>query len=208
MRISASVRPVPSPERLLGPSPDFIDRLIARDESAYEELVRSHGPRMLAVATRYLPRPADAEDVLQNAFMDVVRFISKFRRASSLDTWLHRVVANRALMRLRSRRRRPETLLEDAALENAGASPRSRRSPESAHDVVALDETRSLVRFAVNRLPEKHRSVLLLRDVESIPLRDIATLLDVGLSTVKTRLHRGRLALQRALAPRLAPSGA
>lgn len=184
-------------------TPDFVDRLIARDERAYEELVRLHGPRMLAVAARYVSVPADAEDVLQDAFLDVVRSIARFRRASSLETWLHRIVVNRALMRLRSRRRRPETLLEESALEDGAASPWRAGAPASAHDVIVSREATSLVRMSVDRLPANQRSVLLLREVEELPLRTIASVLDVGVSTVKTRLHRGRQALQRALRPRL-----
>lgn len=188
--------------------PDFVDRLIACDEGAYEELVRLHGPRMLAVAARYLPRPGDAEDALQEAFGDVVRAIGRFKRASSLETWLHRVVVNRALMQLRRRRRKPVVALEESALEGGAASPWRGGPPASAHDVVATTEMRRIVRSSVDALSEAHRSVLLLRDVEALPLRDIASLLDVGLSTVKTRLHRARHALQRVLGPRLSQWGA
>jgi RNA polymerase sigma-70 factor (ECF subfamily) len=73
--------------------------------------------------------------------------------------------------------------------------------PATAHELVTGAETRRLVHLSVNRLPPTQRSVLLLRDVDSMPLPDIADLLDVGLSTVKTRLFRARHALQRALGP-------
>ena len=187
--------------------PDFIDRLVARDERAYEELVRLHGPRMLAVASRYLPRLADAEDALQEAFANVVRSVARFQRASSLETWLHRIVVNCALMSLRRRRRKPETTLEESALEGGAASPWRRGPPASAHEVVAREEMKRVVHLSVNRLPETQRSVVLLRDVDALELKDIARLLDVGLSTVKTRLHRARHALHRALAPQLSQLG-
>lgn len=183
--------------------PDFIDRLTARDESAYEELVRAHGPRMLAVASRYLPCLADAEDALQQAFVNVVRSVAAFQRVSSLDTWLHRIVVNCALMTLRRHRRKPETSLNEATATTEAAARWRCRPPATAHQVVAEDETRRLVHLSVNRLPPTQRSVVLLRDVDSLPLADIADLLEVGLATVKTRLHRARRALQRALGPQV-----
>lgn len=107
IRTSSSVVPIPA-------VPDLVDRLIARDASAYEELVRAHGPRMLAVASRYLPFRADAEDALQDAFTNVFRLIAAFQRASGIDTWLHRLVVDCALMRLRLRRHQPETSRDEA----------------------------------------------------------------------------------------------
>jgi len=161
---------------------------------------------MLAVASRYLPHPADAEDALQDALVNVVRSIAKFKRASSIETWLHRVVVNCALMSLRRRRRKPEASLDESALEGAAASPWRSWPPASAHAVVASAEMRGLVRRSVDRLPETQRAVLLLRDVDALELRAIAELLDVGLSTVKIRLHRARHALQHTLGPRLSES--
>ncbi len=198
---------VPSSDRPARATLDFVDRLIARDEAAYEELVRVHGPRMLAVATRYLPRAADAEDALQEAFVNVVRSVANFKRASSLETWLHRIVVNCALMALRRRRRKPETTLEASILEDGASSTLRRWAPPSAHDAVASTEMRALVRRSVDRLPEAQRSVLLLRDVDALELKAIAVLLDVGLSTVKIRLHRARHALQRTLGPMLLEAG-
>jgi RNA polymerase sigma-70 factor (ECF subfamily) len=184
--------------------PDFIDRLVAHDATAFEELVRDHGPRMLTVASRYLPRVADAEDALQDSFVNVVRSIGGFQRGSTLDTWLHRVVVNCALMSLRRKRRRPESSLEASALDGGTAAPWRRWPPPSAHDVLASEETRQTVRLAMDGLPESQRSILLLRDVDALELKAIAVLLDVGLSTVKIRLHRARHALQAALGVRTA----
>jgi len=196
-------RSAPATRGSMRATPDLVDRLVAHDEAAYEELVRAHGPRMQAVAARYLSQPADAEDALQDAFVNVVRSIRGFQRASQLETWLHRVVVNCALARLRRRRRKPETALDATALDDASASPWRNSDGPSAHDAVARAETRRLVRAEVDRLPESQRSTLLLRDIEGLELKAIAELLEVGLSTVKVRLHRARHALHDALEPRL-----
>lgn len=192
--------PVPAPC-------DFVDRLRAHDEAAFEELVRRQGPRMLAVAMRYLPRAADAEDALQEAFVNVVRSIGGFQRHSSLETWLHRVVVNCALMSLRRKRRKPETSVEASTLDGVATSPWGRWPPPSAHDALAREETRQAVRAAVDGLPAAQRTLLLLRDVDALELKAIGVLLDVGVSTVKLRLHRARHALQDALGRGLEDSG-
>ena len=192
-----------STDETSGDDLDFVDRLIARDETAFADLVRTHGPRMLSVAARYLRDPLDAEDALQDAFVNVVRSISGFRRGSSIETWLHRIVVNCALMILRRRRRKPSTPLEDSALESGGASPWRRWPPPSAHDVLASEEARRMVLRAVDRLPEAQRCVLLLRDVEALSLGDIAEVLGLRVTTVKIRLHRARRALQSLLGPGL-----
>ena len=165
--------------------------------------MREHGPRLLAVATRYLPKVQDAEDAVQDAFLNVVRFISAFKRESRLDTWLHRIVVNCALMRLRQKRRKPETVLERSALEGGVPSPWCRSPPPSAHRVLATEEARIIVRASISRLPETQREVLLLRDVDALTMGQIAEVLDIGASTVKVTLHRARRRLQGALDPRL-----
>jgi RNA polymerase sigma-70 factor (ECF subfamily) len=199
---------VPSIVPSLRALPDFVDRLIANDEDAFAELVRAHGPRMLAVATRYLPQRADAEDALQDALAAVVHAIAGFRRASSLETWLHRIVVNAALTSLRRGRHRAAASLAPEAAVEASASPWRRWPAPSALEVVADAEMHALVRAAVRALPASQRAVLLLRDVEALELRAIAHLLDVGLTTVKSRLHHARHALQGRLGPHLSAAAA
>ena len=186
--------------------PDLIDRLCARDGSAYEELVRTHATRMLAIALRYLPNLSDAEDAVQEAFANVFRSVATFERLSTLDTWLHRIVVNCALMTLRRRRRRPESLLDDATLAEGATVPWRGSPPPTAHRVVVDAEATALLSRAVGRLPRAQRSVFSLRDVESRSMTEVAGLLDVGVSTVKTRLHRARQSLQRTLGSQLRES--
>src|SRR5512147_2223050 len=92
---------------------DLIAGLRRGDEASYEQLVREHGGAMLAVARRYLRTEDDARDVVQEAMLSAFRGIARFSADAKLSTWLHRIVVNCALMRLRSRRRRPEDAIED-----------------------------------------------------------------------------------------------
>lgn len=189
-------------------SPDLVDRLVAHEAAAFDELVRLYRPRLLAVAARVLHRAADAEDALQESFLNVMRHISEFKRESSLETWMHRVVVNCALMSLRHRRRLHETALGEAPRGDAGSWPCGHAGVPSAYDALAGRELRRAVRREVARLPEAQRTVLQLHDVDGLELKAIAELLDVGLSTVKSRLHRAHLSLHEALEPVLAPDTA
>lgn len=185
----------------LAPSDEsqLIIRLIAHEELAFEVLVRLHGPRMLAVATRHLTRTADAEDAVQDAFVNVVRAISGFKRESSLATWLHRIVVNCCLMQLRRRRRKPERTLDEAACGAWKLLPSREEPPASAYETIARAESRVAVRRSLQHLPSSQRAVLMLRDVDGLSLQSIAEVLDLGLSSVKLRLHQARLSLHDTL---------
>ena len=91
----------------------LIRKLRDGDEIAYEAMIRSHGPRMLAVARRFMRDEDEAQDVVQEAFVAAFRSLGSFREGSLLSTWLHRIVVNAALMRLRTRRRRPEESIDE-----------------------------------------------------------------------------------------------
>ena len=106
------------------------ERLLAGEEGAYEELVRRYGGRMLAVARRFLPVEEDARDAVQDAFLSAFRSIDRFEGHAQLSTWLHRIVVNASLMKLRTRRRHPEQSIEELLpgyLEDGHLSGRRRR---------------------------------------------------------------------------------
>ncbi len=199
--------PRPFPEAVSPPhhpSADFLDRLMAHDDRAFAELVRVHGARLLAVATRYLPCKADAEDAVQEAYVNVVRYIHGFNRASRLETWLHRIVVNCALMILRTRRRRP--VLTNAEPETFGSMTSRVRGAAVAlaGDRLERDEEQRLFQASLYALPPAQRSALHFRYGSDLPVLAIADMLDVSTSTVKTRLHRARRNLELSLGARTA----
>src|SRR5229473_3836081 len=178
---------------------DFIERLKARDERAFETLVQSYGARMLATARRFLVNEHDAHDIVQQAFFSAFRAIAGFNADATLSTWLHRIVVNAALMQLRSRRRRPELPIEDLLprFDDAG-----RRVDESEHirwvdeHPMHQRETRQMVRHCIDQLPEIYRSVLLLRDIEDLDTAEVAAMLAISPNAIKIRVHRARQALK------------
>ena len=91
---------------------ELVARLQAGDQDAFEELVRTYGGRLLAVARRFVRNEADAQDIVQTAYLSAFRALGRFEGDCQLSTWLHRIVVNTALMKLRTRRRKPEESIE------------------------------------------------------------------------------------------------
>jgi len=181
----------------------LVDRLRAGDHAAFEELVNRATGRMLAVARRFLPEEQDAMDAVQDAFISAYKNMGKFQAGSQLTTWLHRIVVNACLMKLRSRKRRPEKSIEDFLPTYDGTGHRMSGVAAWPEAGERLDpdraETRSKVREAIEQLPEDYRNVILLRDIEGMDTDESAVVLGISAGAVKTRLHRARQALREVL---------
>lgn len=180
--------------------------LRAGDDRAYESLVSEHGGRMLAVARRLLRDDEEARDAVQEAFVLAFRGLPRFAGQSRLSTWLHRIVVNASLMRLRSRRAHPEESIEPLLptfLEDGHSSATYGEWPESADRLLERAEVRERVRASIDRLPVTYRTVLLLRDLEELDTGEVATALGISANAVKIRLHRARQALRELLDPHL-----
>jgi len=177
------------------------------DATAYEQLVRDHGGVMLAVARRYLRSEDDARDVVQEAMLSAFRGIVGFAADAKLSTWLHRIVVNCALMRLRSRRRRPEESIDDLLprFDEQGAFVAGANAWEepATETLIERRELRQVVRACIDRLPAGYRELLLLRDIEELDTDESAALLGLSVAAVKSRLHRARQALRTLLVAEL-----
>ena len=119
-----------------------------------------------------------------------------------LSTWLHRIAVNSALMKLRQKKSRKQTLLDDLLPQFDDSGHRvvpQDEDGQASHELAEQEETREIVRQAIDQLPDDYRTIILLRDVEQMDTREAAEELDVSLSVVKTRLHRARQALRELL---------
>jgi RNA polymerase sigma-70 factor (ECF subfamily) len=183
----------------------LVQRLRRGESAAYETLVRAYGPRLLAVARGYLHSQEDAEDVVQSAFLLVSRFVHHFEGESPLSTWLHRIVVNGALMRLRSRSRHAEARRNGSASEFDGVAELEVHVRSSVVEELEQRKTRDRMLAAVGRLPDRVRAAVRLRDVDGLSLAEASLLLGRSLAAVKTSVHRGRLALRSMLACRGEP---
>lgn len=176
-------------------------RIAARDQSAFELLMRSYNGRLFRVARSILKDESDAEDVLQEAYLDAYRNISRFRGEARLSTWLVRIVANRALMRLRKQRRDHLVLSMDASDEsNDRVQQFPDRNAESPTTAALRAEARQLIERRIDELPVNFRTVFVLREVEELSVDEVSACLGIPPATVRTRLFRARALLREALA--------
>ena len=185
--------------------PALLPRLRAGEPEAFEALVRSHTPRLLAVTRRLLRNEEDAKDAVQIAFISAFRSLDSFTGACRLSTWLHRIAVNAALMKLRSGRRKPEESIEPLLptfLEDGHHAMHPARWREGADTALERREDCEFVRGCIDQLPENYRSVLILRDIEELDGEETARLLGLTPAAVKVRLHRARQALRTLLEPR------
>ncbi|WP_110180829.1 RNA polymerase sigma factor SigM [Nocardioides solisilvae] len=184
---------------------------VAGDPHAFGELFGRHRDRLWAVALRTMGNPEDAADGLQDAMVAAFRRAGSFRGDSAVTTWLHRVVVNACLDRLRAAKVRAADPLPDdldqrrpaAGGPAAGASAQ----PADPADVVVGHERRDRVLAALARLPDEQRAALVLVDMEGYPVAEAARILGCAEGTVKSRCSRGRSRLAQHLADLLTEPG-
>ncbi|HEX5951058.1 MAG TPA: sigma-70 family RNA polymerase sigma factor [Actinomycetota bacterium] len=172
---------------------DLVRRYLEGDVEAFGALVERHERRVYNLALRMTGREEDARDATQEAFLSALRKLKTFRGEAAFTTWMHRVTVNACYDLLRRRQRAPLLRERD---EDAGPRPEP-ASPDHADEVdLSID-----VRAALLQVPLDFRAVLILCDVQDQSYEDAAEALGVPVGTVKSRLHRGRVALARALGP-------
>jgi RNA polymerase sigma-70 factor (ECF subfamily) len=173
------------------------------DVSAFETLLDRYQERVHRIVLPIVKNPMDVEEVVQDVFLSVFRKIDRFRGESSISTWIHRIAVNAALMRRRRHKPGVAVPLEDVlpGFEENGhiAADVADWSMEVA-DPALQEEARTIIAAAVDRLDDKYLAVFMLRDVEGFSTEETAGILELGLSAVKSRLHRARLYLRRELA--------
>jgi RNA polymerase sigma-70 factor (ECF subfamily) len=174
-----------------------------------EQVFHEYAPRIYQIARRLLGNDADAEDVTSEVLLQVVRKLDTFRGEAALSTWLHRVTVNAALA-LREKRAKQQQREAQTDAENLDALDLTRthdpykfpRLWSLPPDLSALaTEQREVIEAAIAQLPEPFRDVYVLADVEGLPNAEIANILNLSVSAVKSRLHRARMRMRDLLAP-------
>jgi len=175
----------------------------AKDARAFETVMREHNRMLFRTARAILRDDAEAEDALQDAYVQAFNSLGSFRGASKLSTWLARIVANQALMRLRKTARRAEIVpiepsatpeieqITDSDMDNAPDSSAERK------------QMRGLLEAQIDALPDLYRTVFMLRAVEELSVEETAAVLDMPPATVRTRFFRARSLLREALAQKM-----
>jgi RNA polymerase sigma-70 factor, ECF subfamily len=186
----------------------LLSRLVKRDEDAFSQIVKSYGDRVFSLVLRLVGSPAEAEDIAQEVFVTVFKSIETYRGEAKLSTWILRIAANHSKNRIKylSRRRTTGSELRDGT--DATDLPDEGKAPVQAHfdapDVILeAAETERLLQDAIAKLDEEQRLLVVLRDVEELSYDEIVEITGLPEGTVKSRLHRARMALKDLLEGKL-----
>ena len=185
---------------------DLVRRAAMREPGAIRQIIKCHNQRLYRLARAVVGSNADAEEVLQDAYLRAFEHLDRFRGESSLSTWLCRITLNEALMRLRSRRRLkrdgPTVGLDDESQIIPFPANQSGGDPERT---MAQRQLIQLVERATDALPESFRAVFVARVIEGLSVEETAALFDLPPATVKTRLHRARKMVREQLEAQIGP---
>ncbi len=185
----------------------LVRRLKDRDERAFSELIESNGDRVFNLCFRLLGNREEAEDLAQDVFITVFKKIDTFQGDSKLSTWIYRIASNLSKNRIRYlsvRHDRSKAEFDEAVDTSAAAAaltaPTQVKSPD-AH--VEGQQLESIMQDAIAELEEDHRILIVLRDIEELSYDEICAITELAEGTVKSRLHRARLALRKKMMTRM-----
>ena len=181
-----------------------IERVLEGDVAFYEIIMRRYNQRLYRVARSILHDDTEAEDVMQDAYVRAFQHLRQFAGLSSFATWITRIAVHEALRRLPARRRALLTEEIDTEGEDAMDAAESSLDPEQN---ASLHELGRLLEETILDLPERYRSVVMLRDVEEMSTADTANALELSEENVKTRLHRGHTMMRHRLSERVGMQG-
>jgi len=173
------------------------------DQAAFAELVELYQEKLYHMAYRMLNNRQEAEDVVQDTFLRVYNNLERYDDTMKFSTWIYRIATNLCIDRLR--KRKPVYSLDAESTEYEGLDgysmiPSDNRTPESE---LLLSETQRIIHQAIDTLPPKYKTVMILRYIHELSLQEVGDILDMPVTTIKTRVHRGREFLRKKLEYRL-----
>jgi RNA polymerase sigma-70 factor, ECF subfamily len=190
------------------PESRLIERLVARDERAFNELVRAYERRVLTLVIRMLGNAAEAEDVAQEVFVQVFKAIGTFRGEAKLSTWIYRIAINLCKNRVKYLKVRHTSEQDELGeVEERGALGGERRAHggglERPDEMMSGKQVEHIVQAAILELEPTFRECLVLRDVEELTYEQIEEITGLPIGTVKSRIHRARTQLREAVERKL-----
>lgn len=182
---------------------ELVRQTLAGNLESFDVIVRENREVVLRVAHRFVKNDSDAEDVVQDTFMNAFRKLESFKGDSALSSWLYRIAVNTSLMRLRKKRRRSEVSME--AMSGGGEETLMHHEgtyaarPLRGDEVVAQNELRAKIMEAVEELEPKYQSVFVAKEFEGMSLEEIGESMNLSVPAVKSRLHRARQHMRATL---------
>jgi RNA polymerase sigma-70 factor (ECF subfamily) len=178
----------------------LIDKAKAGDIQSFEMLVEKHQKRIFNIALRVIGNHADAADLAQNALIRIYKSIGNFKEESSLSTWIYRITMNVCFDELRRRKNRKLISIEqEIQLDDGDVKRQLESESPQPSEAAEKKELKSIVRNAIEQLSDEHKEVIILRDLQAFSYDEIASILDLPVGTVKSRINRARSALKKIL---------
>lgn len=176
-----------------------IRQVLKGDQNAYGEIVELYKDKVFQLCYRMLGNRHEAEDMAQEAFIRAYVNIARFNLELKFSTWIYRIATNLCIDRIR--KKKPDFYLDAEVSGTDGLTMYSQVAADTnlPEDALESMELQATIQREISKLPEKYRSVIVLKYIEELSLNDISEILDMPLGTVKTRIHRGREALRRQL---------
>ncbi len=182
----------------------MIASILDGDTEQYHELIRPYEHSVYKMAVSFMKNEAEAEDVAQEAFLSAFRNLANFRGQAKFSTWLISITLNEARGRLRRQSLVRMESLDETPEDGGNVSPALLRDwREIPSETLERKEIREMLQEAIRSLSPIYREVLIMRDVEELSVEETATALTISVASVKTRLHRARIILQKMLVPQL-----
>jgi RNA polymerase sigma-70 factor (ECF subfamily) len=201
--VNSAQTPIPKLDAKVARERELIERVLAGEKDLFYELVRPYERGVFLAAASILGNDADAEDTAQEAFLKAYRNLARFRHESKFSTWLIEIAINDARMKLRKDRRHLYKAIDAGQQTSEGDYIPSDFADwrEIPSEALEQSELREALNKALNSLPEKYRTVLILRDVQQMSIAETAKALGISEENVKTRTSRARLQMRDRLAP-------
>ena len=181
------------------PDEDLIRAAVGGDDAAFRELLERYKKRAFGVAIGIVGDPDEAQDVVQDAFIKAYHNLKEFRFGSNFYTWFYRLLVNQAIDRWRKSARSAEVPFDESWLSEDASPPDAFAYPRTPEDLVRDRELGDALQRALDDLPEYHRAVIVLREVDGMAYDEIAKVLGCSVGTVMSRLHYARAKLKESL---------
>ncbi len=181
------------------PDEDLVRATLDNNEGAFRELMEKYKRRAYGVALGIVGDPDEAQDVVQDAFVKAYYKLSDFRFGSNFYTWFYRLLVNQSIDRWRKTSRSPTVSFDEAWVSGEAGEPEARVYPKTPEELAGNRELAEGLTRAIAALPEHHRTVIVLREIEGMAYDEIARILDCSVGTVMSRLHYARAKLKEAL---------
>lgn len=180
----------------------LLDRCCTGDAAAFEALISSYQKKVYNIAYRMLGNIDDASEIAQEVFIKIFRSIRQFKGEAAFSTWVYKIAVNMCLDELRKRKKSRSVYIDEAVrLEDGEVEKQIPGEMPSPEEMTEKNELRGIVENAIKLLDEKHRCVVVLRDIQGMSYEEIAQILNCPLGTIKSRINRARAALRDILNP-------